>query len=77
MAFENDEAMQEVALNAIREQYRNNSTLTDDAQVSQRLKEANEAAFFLENNIVQTKLNQRGNYEVNGSSLEAAPSVKK
>lgn len=72
--FPNDDGMQKVALNAIREQFRNHARLTDADEVAQKLREADEAASFLEKNIVQTKLNEKGNYEIGHAALEMHPS---
>jgi hypothetical protein len=78
-AFANDVPMKAHAVAAIREQFRAHPTVGDTAGFDKRLEEAHNAATFLEENIVQAALNERGNYVVDPTSMEieSAPGITK
>jgi complex III assembly factor LYRM7 len=63
-AFVDDGKMQKLAVEAIREQFRRHEAVPDAAGLDKLLQEAHEAAAFLEGNVVQARLNDRGNYVI-------------
>jgi Complex 1 protein (LYR family) len=70
-AFANDEKMQRLAVDAIREQFRRHeAAVVDESELAKLLQESNEAASFLEGNVVQARLNDRGNYVIDPAAVE-------
>jgi complex III assembly factor LYRM7 len=69
-AFANDEKMQRLAVDAIREQFRRHETVVGEAELVKLVQEAHDAATFLEGNVVQAQLNDRGNYVVSPAAVE-------
>ncbi|KAH9536063.1 hypothetical protein CY35_17G086400 [Sphagnum magellanicum] len=74
--FEGDMQMLVAVAAQIRAEFEEHKSVTDEAQLEQLLGKAREAVDFMQFNIVQAKLNERGNYEVKlepehaGASLE-------
>jgi len=62
VAFAGDVPMQRGSARAAREAFM--TPLTTEAELAGRLKEASLAVEFLEKNVVQAKLTQRGNYQI-------------
>ncbi|KAK9864299.1 hypothetical protein WJX84_004057 [Apatococcus fuscideae] len=61
-AFKGDAFMLRQSKLEVRHKYQEASSLTDAAEVQKRVAEAKEAADFIRTNVVQAKLNGRGNF---------------
>jgi complex III assembly factor LYRM7 len=75
LAFANDAPMKAHAVAAIREQFRAHPTVSDAAELDKLVAEAHEAAKFLEENVVQAALNERGNYVVDPAGMDVETSA--
>lgn len=72
-AFKHDSEMQRSALSTIREQFRINKD-APLGEVPNLLKQVDEAVAFLQNNVVQAPLNERGNYAVDACRIDESKS---
>ncbi|GBG77595.1 hypothetical protein CBR_g24042 [Chara braunii] len=64
VAFANDELAQRLALREIRSGFEKSRHVADVQVVDRLLAEANEAADFIRTQLVQVKMNERGNFEM-------------
>lgn len=74
-AFKSDTEMQRTALSTIREQFRSNKDAPPH-KMPGLLKQVDDAVAFLQNNVVQAPLNERGNYTVDASRIDESQSRK-
>lgn len=68
-AFKGDAEMQKVASDTIRREM-DDQKYTLPEELPGRLQDMENAILFLKTNVVQAPLNQRGNYEVDASSVD-------
>lgn len=76
LAFKGDETMLLAAGKTIREEFQKNANKAgnyDEAWVKEILNEMDSATKFLQDNVVQAPLNQRGNYEVDAKRIDEKP----
>ena len=60
--FRGDDFAQTQAVTVLRSEFEKNRHVTDENEVERLLSEGHDAAEFLKLNVVQAKLNDRGNY---------------
>lgn len=68
-AFRGDSAMIQAANQAIRQEFDRHPKVSED-ELPSLLKQIDEAVQFLQSNIVQAPLNQRGNYVVDAKAID-------
>ncbi|KAG6547022.1 hypothetical protein Mapa_011639 [Marchantia paleacea] len=83
-AFAGDKQALKLSAAQIRQEFEANRHVTDEAMLSELLAQGREAVDFIALNVVQAKLNDRGNYEMKlekehagATAEEVVPTTKK